>query len=380
MNVSSGNPDALRRILLQVPVLVAVAPLTAGAAMTYDWLPTECAPAAYPVFLVKGRLAFPDGGSIGIPDRRNVSNGWGQRGSTHIVGPARKPAPVQLELAWFSYVENKFFGGVFTLPGRAIADLMAIPVADTAIGLSAFSRIIVGMAPEGVVSVWAGATIEVVEVAPFQAPEVSLPWESVLSNPAISREEYVRTVLQQRLGNPALGQLSQSVIPPGLFQGYRKLYRWRPWVTGIGAPDRMQIRSFNGEHAVLTAAGPIVPRDLRPVPSQVSLVGGGLDAQPQLFATALAQTVEGVEDLLFVEGDFGKQTASAWLNPVIHAVSRAVLGDSTRIGCAGRGGSNSPRSWNTASIASCASSDNSSPRARCSSRYSVVYCSNCCLR
>jgi hypothetical protein len=252
-------------------MLFAAAPLTALAAMTYDWLPTECAPAACPMFLVKGRLLFAGGGGIPIPDQRHVSNGWGRRGSTHIVGPAKKPAPAQLALAWFSHTENKFFAGVFPLPERAIAELMATPIADTHAGNSSFNRIIVGMAPGGLVSVWAGATIEALEVATFEAPEVDLPWETVLKNPDITREEYVQAVLTQKLGAEGLEQLRRQGVPVGLFQGYRKQYRWRPWVTGAGTPDRLQIRSFNGENAVILPTGPIVPRELRPVPSQILL-------------------------------------------------------------------------------------------------------------
>jgi hypothetical protein len=239
----------------------------------YEWLPTECAPAAYPVHLVQGTLALPDGRAVEIPDERDVSNGWGQRGSTHIVGELVKPLPTRLALSWFSYAEDRFWQGRFELPSHPMAGLFARGVPqDRQTGKPMpFERIIVGMAPDGLVAVWAAAGAEVVELAAFQATVAQLPWERVLDNPQVTRKDFIRSVLERRLGSEGLARLQREGIPRGRFASYRTQYRWQPWVTGPGTAEGVRIRSFSGENAFIGPKGAAVPRDLRPVPAVVEL-------------------------------------------------------------------------------------------------------------
>ena len=126
----------------------------------HEWLPTESAPRRYPVQLVSGDLLFDDDG-VYIPDGRLVMNGWGEIGSTHIVGDDLKPLPTSLDLTWFSYAENVFYAGDFTLDGDRLAQMFARGLqAPTRDERADYSRLIVGMAPGGLICVWlAGAGI-----------------------------------------------------------------------------------------------------------------------------------------------------------------------------------------------------------------------------
>jgi hypothetical protein len=248
----------------------------------FEWLPTECAPKQFPVHLIRGNLFFADGGSVCVPDGRTVANGWGMFGSTHIVGSAAKPVPVRLELSWFSYTENRFYQGTFELPAEEMLTLFKAGVTEPRTGRQlGFERIIVGMAPEGVVSVWMGAWAEVVEVASFIAPVATLPWEKVLNNPEVPRAAFIRRTLEKRLGEEGLARLSREGVPKGLYQRYRIRYRWRPQIAGDGTPTGLWIQSFNGENSFVGPGGPAVARDSRPVPAeaQFNWTTPGLRAQ-----------------------------------------------------------------------------------------------------
>ncbi|QRK10911.1 DUF2931 family protein [Archangium violaceum] len=238
----------------------------------FEWLPTESAPERFPVRLIRGDLFFADGRSIYVPDGRDVANGWGLRGSTHIVDEATKPVPVRLEVAWFSYTEDRFYQGAFELPAEAMTARFMAGVTDPLTGRPlGFERIIVGMAPEGLVSVWMSAGAEVVEMAAFVAPQGSLPWKKVLDNPEVSRADFIRQVLKAKLGADGLARFDREGVPKGLYQGYRVQYLWRPQITGDGTPTGLWIRSFNGENAFIGPAGPAIARDTRPVPAEVQL-------------------------------------------------------------------------------------------------------------
>ena len=247
----------------------------------YDWLPTESAPEDYPVFLIRGDLRLADGGSIYIPDQRDVDNGWGEIGSTHIVGDERKAVPVQLSLQWYSYTEDRFYAGQFDLPTDRIASLFAAGVVDARRGEHiTFDRIIVGMAPGGGVSVWMGALAFVVEVAAFQAQPIDLPWTAVLDNEEISREEYRQYVLKQSLGEDGLARLRHEGVPADWWQRMRRPYRWEPIVTGAGEPTQLWIRTYNGEQEPFLIEGAAPPRSARAVPRHVRLEWTGASGKP----------------------------------------------------------------------------------------------------
>lgn len=252
-----------------------------GSTPMFEWLPTESAPKRFPMRLLRGDLFFADGKSIYVPDRRDVSNGWGERGSTHIVGDARKPVPVRLEIEWFSYTEDRFYQGAFDLPADAMTALFNAGVTDPRTRRPlGFERIIVGMAPEGLVSVWMAAGAEVVEVASFTAAQTSLPWKRVIDNPDISRGDFIRKVLKLRLGDEGLARFDREGVPKGLYQRYRTQYLWGPQVSGDGTPTGLWITSFNGESAHIGQAGPAIPRDSRPVPSEMVLDWTAPDGMP----------------------------------------------------------------------------------------------------
>jgi hypothetical protein len=287
--------EPTRRKLLLASALttaIAIPMLQAQEKNMYKWLPSECAPQRYPVFLILGELFLADGKIVKIPDQRNVFNGWGQPGSIHIVGDAIKPVPVRLELRWFAYAEDQFYQGQFDLPHQLINDLFKAGVAEGRHlhARSEFEGIVVGMAPGGWVSVWLTAGAETVEVASFHAEPVELPWTSVSANAAISRPVYIERRLTELLGADGREQLRREGVPLSLFAEYHRRYRWVPRVNAVSAVQALRIISFNGENAAIGPAGPAVPRNSRAVPAMVEVDWTPPDGGPKTARITFDET------------------------------------------------------------------------------------------
>lgn len=240
-----------------------------GPSPSYDWLPTECAPRRYPVQIVRGDLFFADGG-VYIPDGRLVMNGWGEIGSTHIVGEDVKPLPTTLELTWFSYAEDLFYSGEFTLDTARLADMVARGFrAPTRDGWATYGRLIVGMAPGGWISIWlAGAGI-VHEVETFTAHPCEVPWHD-FAGEGVDRREFVRAGLLRVMSEVELDHLNEHGIPSGLFARYRKQYVWRIEWMGRGVAQRAWVRAHDGERDLIRFDQPPT-RTTMAVPRQIDL-------------------------------------------------------------------------------------------------------------
>jgi hypothetical protein len=178
---------------------------------------------------------------------RKLNNGWGEFGSTDIAGEVFKPLPVELKIAWFSYTEDKFYSGSFSLPYSKISELFENGMESPRHGKKiTFDEIIVGLAPEGEISVWLDAEGVVLEVANFKAKEANIDWKKVLDNDNLSRKEYISHVLNTYLKKEQLADLMKNGIPEKLFQKYGKQYAWNFGVTGV-SPIDMWMKTFNGE-------------------------------------------------------------------------------------------------------------------------------------
>jgi len=223
---------------------------------TFEWLPTESAPEAYPIFLVKGDLVFPDGKNLYIPDRRPMYNGWGKTGSAHLVGQKRKPLPSRLDLTWFSYTEDRFYVGHFDLPTERLTTLFRSGAASPDGGARLpFDRIIVGMAPGGDVAVWVGAGRIVRQIALYRAQPADLPWTLVLNNPSISRAEYIDMSLKDALPPDVLKQVTGKAVPAGRWAIFSQRYAWTTRLAGGLSGKELWIRGLNGEVEWLDLTG-----------------------------------------------------------------------------------------------------------------------------
>ncbi len=213
----------------------------------YEWRPTESAFQEYPMQLVKGDLHLADGSSIYIPSKSLIKNGWGNVGSVHIVGPDAKAVPKTLEISWFSFTEDRFYAGTFPLPSEKIAALMTQGAVDQVTQTrSTYDYVIVGLAPEGGVTLWLAGGGQVTTVAHFRAEAVALDWQSFIKNTRVSRADYVEKMLRYALTDNGYARLKQTGIAPDLWLTYQKKYRWKERVSGT-AHNSWWLTTFNGD-------------------------------------------------------------------------------------------------------------------------------------
>ncbi|WP_281379880.1 DUF2931 family protein [Geomonas silvestris] len=233
----------------------------------FDWLPTECAHRRYPMRLIDGHLTLKNGSSLYVPAKAIIDNGWGEIGSTHVVGKTMKALPVKLTVTWFSFTENRFFSGEFTLPYQNILEYFRTVTSKSPKGSPVFNSVIVGFGPGGAVSVWVSSIGSSVEVGNYKANEVALNWKMVTESEML-RTDYIDMVLRDSLTPLELRTLKERGVPPGISDYYSKQYRWSLQV--IGQKNReLWLKTLNGEEEYFDFAKSINARTSRGLPKSL---------------------------------------------------------------------------------------------------------------
>ena len=179
----------------------------------YDWLPTECADARFPMQMVFGALVCGDE-VVELPMRKIVNNGWGEIGSRRIVEPLIKQPPSELKIEWFSFVEDCFYAGHLELPLAKLSDKFAAGFTEPGTGLRAqWSKLIVGMGFGGWVSLWLAGSGIVRAVHSAQVEAAELDWSLVLANPDIPRAQHIDSTLRQWLSGVHYRNLQDHGVP-----------------------------------------------------------------------------------------------------------------------------------------------------------------------
>ena len=120
-----------------------------------EWYPSESSPELFPAEIISGGFVQEDEKFVPLPLRQFVSNGWGKKGSTYLVGGNEKSFPIALKITWISYCERKIYSGIFGLSLEKIklgfADGFISPLDNKK---KTYNFIVVGMAPLGYISIW----------------------------------------------------------------------------------------------------------------------------------------------------------------------------------------------------------------------------------
>jgi len=220
----------------------------------FKLMASEGAPKLYPMKIITGSFFDPTGGSLYIPNKALLHHGWGRGWSNHIVGDNLKVLPNRVALSFFSYTENKFYDAKFTLPYEKILKLFKAGYTNPRDGEhTTFDQLNVGVAPGGYVSVWAEGMDRRVEVFTGYATEEEGRWESITTNPDITREKFVQVELEDSMTKDELLALKQNGIPFGLWETYSKRYNWQLVLNGMAFEKNLidRISYFNGEHDFL---------------------------------------------------------------------------------------------------------------------------------
>ncbi len=236
-----------------------------------EWLPTTCAPRRYPIEVYSGALLYGEDSGAALGDGQIVSNGWGELGAIALVGEATKPMPAELDVIWLSYAENTFYDGTFPLPFDRLADMFERGVRGPNGEPIHYDRVIVGMAPGGLVSLWLAAEATVHEVAAFQAAPLDMDWEQFTEGENVDRDAFVRDALLQTMSEAEIERLTRDGVARGLYERYRNQYVWTIQIVGEGrTPERAWVRTLNGERD-LVRFDQAATRPTMAVPKQIDL-------------------------------------------------------------------------------------------------------------
>jgi hypothetical protein len=266
-----------RYLLVLLLVIISFLSLDAGAwgvlsignTEKFDWLPSECAHRRFPMTLIDGNLTLKDGHSVYVPAKFLIHNGWGELGSTHVVGETMKALPVKLTVTWFSFAENKFFAGQFLLPYELILEKFRTMINQDGKHPVSF-YIQVGFGPEGAVSVWVSAEGICEEVGNYRAAEVTVDWKAVLDNDQVSKSDFIDEALNESLTPQQLRELRENGVPRGISDHYSKQYRWNLSVTGQ-INRLLYLKTLNGEEEFYDFATTPNVRSSRGLPSSIVL-------------------------------------------------------------------------------------------------------------
>lgn len=242
--------DSLKNILLCLLLNVGLVSYVQGGDLMekFKWRPTESADKNYPMRIIKGDLYFKDGGSIYIPNRKTIRNGWGRTLSTHVVGEDYKPVPNRLTISWLSFTEKKVYSGEFELPYEVMLKLFRTGFIDPFTKERAdFSNIIVGMAIEGEVAIWLSGGGRIAEVWYGEAKEIEFDWAKYINNPDYPLDRYVDVVQEELFDEERRALLKTKGVPQGLWKTYRKKYNWVPKLIGVSETINIVLKTFNGE-------------------------------------------------------------------------------------------------------------------------------------
>lgn len=233
--------------------LLVLLMLTAGATQSkelppmdrFSWIPTASAPVNYPMWIVEARLTTGVGDREMVPDRQIINNGWGEVGALRIEGEKLKPVPEQLQLTFYSFVEDQFYAGNFPLPTQRMRTLFGTGAPRPDGQSEPINRLILGVAPGGRVSVWLAGGQIATAVAHFVAPPANTPWSAVSSNPDRPRADFRHSLLASTLSPEILRQVTDTPPPVDLWDAASQA--WTLHFAGDGRGAMLWLRGFNGE-------------------------------------------------------------------------------------------------------------------------------------
>ncbi len=214
----------------------------------FEWIPTECAPELFPMEIINGSFLLEEDESIYIPDGRLIHNGWGETGSIHIVGDDQKPVPNYLQIHWFSYFEDKFYGGGFDIPQKEITKLFSEGFISPVDGEHVtYDYILTGLAPGGLIVIWLMGEQITTEVCAMYANELDIHWKNFCNNSKYTRKEYIQANLEEIMSKDEIFNIYKEGIPFGLWEKYRTRYSWEPIIIGNVTHVDISMAFYNGE-------------------------------------------------------------------------------------------------------------------------------------
>ncbi len=226
---------------------------------TFKWLPSESAPKHYPAEIYQGHFITEEGQYITIPNGNTIRNGWGDFGSTWVVGEDFKPVPHKLAIIYISYTEDQFYYGEFDLPTDTITAYFEKGYINYRGEQKSYTTLSAGLAPGGAVSVWLKGAGSTVEIGHYQAEKTEVSMADFNPEGIQDRAAYVKDE-QEHFSEETKAVLAKEGIPIGKWTGYRERFRWKPKFVhkAEGNSYRFLGDFYNGEFYLVQPDNPII--------------------------------------------------------------------------------------------------------------------------
>ena len=206
----------------------------------------SCAPEGYWATIQSGFFSGPQGGGFPVPAGHTLEGSWGTSGTVWAVGKKMQPVPEHLELLWFSYTENKFYKGDFSLPQARLRTLLAQGTWNVAKEKPAvYTEFTVCVLPKGAAVVWLTGGNQVL-VGRFQGHEaVVSATEFTRYYGAVDRAGMVQET-RKEMPPEVQAQIKAGTISTRQWDEYLKVC---PWQVAFNVPFTLTRYSFHGLNA-----------------------------------------------------------------------------------------------------------------------------------
>ncbi len=213
----------------------------------FNWNVSACQPEHFPSKIYRGSLHYGKKNGVPVPYGGILKSGWGSNGTTYSDATL-KALPHQLDIAWMSYRENKFYGGSFKLPVAKMEKLFEegfLDIRDTTTHnvKRTYTEIIVGVGPGGLLGVWLSGVGNKTQVATFYGEETHIDFRDFNPSGILDRDLYV----SRRKAEVDPSELNKP-IPFKVWETYAKTYIWKPVIRGsiVKKAFRLRTEHYNG--------------------------------------------------------------------------------------------------------------------------------------
>ena len=204
---------------------------TMSEQINFSWSACLTAPFDFPVELQKGYFATHTDFITGLVNNGVEGSGWQAEGTTSGMGGHGVPS--RLSLTWVSYAEKKFWtiDTVIDSAGMLALFQKGFDYTDRlhATKHITYDKIIVGLAPGGVVVVWVAGNFHRAEVGRYQAKEARVAVNDFV--PVVGAykddQEFFDQSFKDALEPESQALVKKNGIPYGLWDEYRKKYNYR---------------------------------------------------------------------------------------------------------------------------------------------------------
>ncbi|MGI4863599.1 MAG: DUF2931 family protein [Janthinobacterium lividum] len=205
-----------------------------------------CAADGYFVMIQSASFINSQGSGFPVPSGHVLRSTWGASGTAWAVGDEMQAVPERLTALWFSYAEDKFYQGEFTLPQQKLYDLLKAGTWDIRKQKQiTYDELTVCVLPKGVVVVWLTGGNQVL-VGRYQAHEIQpSPADYKRYYGEANRAEFVKMRREQMPAN-VQAEIKAGTLSTKKWDEYLQTY---PWQVAFNQPYALRQYAFYGVNA-----------------------------------------------------------------------------------------------------------------------------------